>query len=245
MLEFLPPNGLIKSGTRESEMSKKGKEKNQPYNVYFISDLHIGHKNILKHSPKRIEVMELVDEDDVEGHDRWIVEMWNNTVQRGDHVYVLGDFIMTNRNSAVRILHNLKKKGCHIHLIVGNHDKSTYKLDNMFESIDLIKVVDFKKTIFPFLDEDFTCVMCHYPMKSWPRKCHGSVNLFGHIHDNSPWVDTETDDLCLNVGLDTPLSSYQLISLKEVYDWYKNKLNGLSPTEYIKKVTKENSKFIR
>ncbi len=213
--------------------------------IWFTADLHICHKNILKHQSKRVKAMNLENDEDIINHDKYIKDMWLSMVKRGDHVYVLGDMIMANRDTAVRVLHALKSKGCHIHLIVGNHDKSTQNLTNMFNSIDLIKVVDFKKTVFPFLDEDFTCVLCHYPMKSWPRKCHGAVNLFGHIHDNSPWVDTETDDLCLNVGLDTPFADYKLISLEQIYEWYKKKLNGLSPTDYIEKCSKENPKFIR
>lgn len=215
------------------------------YNVYFISDLHIGHKNILRHSKHRIDAMGLKDENDIKGHDDWIVKMWLNTVKRGDHVYVLGDFIMHKRDLAEAFLHRLKSNGCHIHLIVGNHDASTEKLVNMYDTIDLIRVVNFKKTVFPFLDDTFTCVLCHYPMKSWPQKPHGAVNLFGHIHDNAPFVDTETDDLCLNVGLDSPFSNYQLIPLQKVYEWYKEKLQGLSPKAYIEKVTKENPRFIR
>lgn len=216
-----------------------------PYNVWFTADLHFCHKNILKHQKKRIEAMNLESDEDIIGHDKFIRNMWLSKVKRGDHVFVLGDLIMSNRDTAVRILHSLKQNGCHIHLIVGNHDKATQNLTNMFNSIDLIKVVDFKKSVFPFLDEDFTCVLCHYPMKSWPRKCHGAVNLFGHIHDNSPWVDTETDDLCLNVGIDTPFANYQLISLEQVYEWYKKKLNGLSAVDYIENCSKNNSKFIR
>ena len=40
--------------------------KNKNYDVWFISDLHIAHKNILRHQPKRIEAMSLKDEDDIE-----------------------------------------------------------------------------------------------------------------------------------------------------------------------------------
>lgn len=218
-----------------------------PYDVWFVSDLHIHHANILRHQKERIKAMGLKDENDIEGHDKWIVNMWNSTVKRGDHVYVLGDFIMSNRDSSVRILHTLKSKGCHIHLIVGNHDKSTQKLENMFESIDLIKVVDFKKTVFPFLDNDFAVVMCHYPMVTWPRKCFGALHLFGHIHANSPHIDEGVNegDLMLNVGLDTKLANYNLINLKTIYDWWKNKLNGMKPEDYINKISKENPKFIR
>lgn len=214
------------------------------YNVFMTSDLHVGHKNILRHSPNRIEAMGLSGPDDVKGHDEWIKRMWLDTVKRGDHVYVLGDFIMSGSDYTNRYLHAIKSTGCHIHLIVGNHDKSTQNLTNMFNSIDLIKVVDFKKTAFPFLEEDFPCVLCHYPMKSWPRKCHGSMNLYGHVHNNSPWID-EGDDLCLNVGLDSPFANHNLIPLEKIYEYYKNKLGGLKPEKFIKKITQENSTFIR
>ena len=215
-------------------------------NVWFTADLHFRHKNILRHQSNRMLAMGLADENDIEKHDQYLFDMWCSMVKRGDHVYVLGDFILSNKQDALTLLHRLKQKtGCKIHLIVGNHDKATKGFANMFQSIDLIKVVDFKKSAFPFLDEDFTCVLCHYPLKSWPRKCFGAVNLFGHIHNNAPWVDTETDDLCLNVGVDTPFANYKLVSLEQVYEWYKKKLNGLSPKEYIEKISESNPYLIR
>ena len=69
------------------------KEQKAPYDVWVISDLHLQHKNILRHQPKRIEVMSLKDDDDIETHDKWIIDMWLKTVKRKDHVYVLGDMI--------------------------------------------------------------------------------------------------------------------------------------------------------
>ena len=222
-------------------------EQKAPYDVWVISDLHLQHKNILRHQPKRIEVMSLKDDDDIETHDKWIIDMWLKTVKRNDHVYVLGDMILSSQQNSLYILHKLKSTGCKIHLIIGNHDKSTQKLPTMFETIDLIKVVDFKKSVFPFLDEDLPVVMCHYPMATWPRKACGAMHLFGHIHANAPHINfgiTE-GDLMLNVGLDAPMANYGLINLKDIYKWYKSKLNGLTPREYIEKVTKENPSFVR
>ena len=215
------------------------------YNVWFIADLHITHKNILKYSKGRIEAMGLTDENDIEKHDQYIIDMWLSQTKRGDVIYVLGDFIMGRKEQAKKILHKLKSNGCKIHLIQGNHDKSTRKLTNMYESVDLIKVVTFPKRIYEFLDQDFEVVMCHYPMKSWQDKCKGAFHLYGHIHDNSPWVDTETDDLCLNVGYDNPLSGYTLFSLEQVYNIYKEKLRGMKPKEYSDEICKTNHKYIR
>ena len=36
------------------------------YNVYFISDLHISHKNILYHSPNRVKAFNLENNEDIE-----------------------------------------------------------------------------------------------------------------------------------------------------------------------------------
>ena len=214
-------------------------------NVFFIADLHIGHKNILHHQSQRIQSMGLDNEEDIEKHDKYIIDMWHSMVKRGDIVYVLGDFIMKNQQESLKILHELKKNGAKIHLIVGNHDKSIDKMHNMFESISLIKNVTFKKEQFECLEDDFQVILCHYPMKSWANKCRGSMNIYGHIHDNAPWCDTETEDLCLNVGLDNPMCGYKLFTLEQVYEYYKTKLNGIRPKDYSNEMTKINKKYIR
>lgn len=215
------------------------------YNVFFIADLHICHKNILHHSKERISAMGLKDNTDIDGHDEYIIKLFHNQVKRGDHVYILGDFILSNQETSKKIIQRIKSKGCKLHLIIGNHDKSTERFYNDFESIEYIKVANFKKTAFPFIEEDnFQIVMCHYPMKSWFNKCRGSLMMSGHTHWNSPW-EMDSDDLSLNVGFDNPMCNYQLFTLEQVYKYYKNKLNGLSPIEYIEKVSKENKYFIR
>lgn len=219
-------------------------EKTQ-YNVFFIADLHISHKNILHHSKERIDAMELKDNTDIEGHDEYIIKLFHNQVKRGDHVYILGDFILSNQENSKKIIQRIKSKGCKLHLIIGNHDKSTERFYNDFESIEHIKVANFKKTAFPFIEEDnFQIVMCHYPMKSWFNKCRGALHLYGHVHWNSPWID-ESNDLTLNVGFDSPLCGYQLFTLEQVYNYYKTKLNGLSPKEYSDKISEIDKTYIR
>lgn len=216
-----------------------------PYNVWFIADLHIKHKNILRHQPNRIEKMNLENEEDIINHDKYIIDMWLRKTKRHDHIYVLGDFIMSDQTTALYILNRLKSNGCNIHLIVGNHDKSTQKMFNMFESIELIKSVIFKSSVFPFLKEDIQVVMCHYPMKSWPNKCRGSLMLHGHTHDNSPWEHEGSDDLQINVGFDCPIANYELISLEQIYSIYQEKLQGFTPKTYSDEMCKVNPRYIR
>lgn len=217
------------------------------HNVWFISDLHIRHKNILKHQPNRIGVMKLENENDIDAHDNYIIDLWKKTIKRGDIVYVIGDFILTNKAETEKLIHKLKSNGCKIHLVVGNHDASSKKLPNLFESVKEINVTTFKKSMYDFLDEDLTITMCHYPMVTWPHKPYGALHLFGHIHNNSPKINFGlTDgDLAVNVGFDATMANYNFINLKDLYKWYRDKLNGMSVDEYINKFSKENADFIR
>ena len=55
--------------------------------IYFTSDLHFGHTNILKHSPKR----PFSDTVDIATHDEWLLDLWRSTVDKRDTIYILGD----------------------------------------------------------------------------------------------------------------------------------------------------------
>ena len=220
------------------------KQEPKPYNVYFIADTHIGHKNILFYQPNRVKDLNLKSAYDVEGMNEYIYKMWDDTVKRGGHVYLLGDVFLGERIGAWKCIQRLKKKGANIHLIVGNHDKNIPKFNNQFASIDYIKTVTFKKTVFPFLDEDFRVCLCHYPMVSWPDKCRGAALIYGHVHSNCPFLDEETDDLMVNAGFDAPLAHYKLISLEQVWRYFKNKRGDLSALKYVNKIREENPKFI-
>lgn len=222
----------------------KGKEKPQSYNVYFISDMHCCHKNILQYQPNRIEAMQLQNNEDVDGMNKYIYKMWNNTVKRGDHVYLLGDFCVGSTDDVKRCVYKLKEKGVSLHAIVGNHDRHMSQVFNQFASIDYIKTVTFKKSVFTFMDEDFRVCLCHYPMLSWPDKSRGSALIYGHIHSRYPFLDKETPDLMVNAGLDAPLSNYQLISLEKVWKYFKDKRGDMTASEYVAYEKKTYDKFI-
>lgn len=217
-------------------------EENCKRNVWFTADLHLGHLNILKYEKHRIEDMGLKDENDIKGHDEFIIEMINSLTNRGDHLYMLGDFCLSGHDYKKKCIDRLKSNGLKIHLIVGNHDNGYKSMTNYYESVDLIKIVNFSKEEFSFLDEDFRVCMCHYPMLSWSGKSHGVMHLFGHTHSGFLESD-DNPNLCMNVGLDNPKAACQLLSLQQVYLEYKHKLNGKSLKEYFSELEK-NPKFI-
>lgn len=136
--------------------------------IYFTSDQHWGHANIIK----------LCDRPFVSQHamDDYMIQAWNDTVSDDDTVYHLGDFGFKASVSYLEgIMMRLNGK---IILIRGNHDKNTLKANNRnprFVSVhDRLEIdVDGKHI-----------VLDHYPMLEWPGSNRGAWQLFGHTHGN-------------------------------------------------------------
>ena len=93
--------------------------------IYFTADLHFGHPNILKHSPKR----PYSDTVDIVAHDAWLLDLWCNTVDKRDTIYILGDLTkqMTGMMAApiligtdsficvVVVIYNLQERRLYLH----------------------------------------------------------------------------------------------------------------------------------
>lgn len=155
---------------------------------YYISDLHLGHYNIIRLCSRPFLSVEEMDET--------IINNWNKVVKDTDNVYIGGDFCYKSCKDPVEYL---KRLNGHKHLIVGNHDKSLLKnpaARRYFESI---------KDIMNITDGDKRIVLCHYPMVEWDGFFRNSIHLFGHIHNNT---SNATYDIvknipnCYNIGAD-------------------------------------------
>ena len=79
--------------------------------IYYTSDLHFGHANVIKFDERPFA--------DVEEMDRVLIECWNKKVQDDDTVYIVGDICYRSRYTADWYLKQLKG---HKILILGNHD---------------------------------------------------------------------------------------------------------------------------
>lgn len=124
--------------------------------IYFISDLHLGHKNILKFSPSRGGTC-------MKSHAEWLVDQWNTVVLKRDIVYVLGDVCFDKK-----YLHYLKQMNGQKNLILGNHDE--FNLDiykNYFNNIH-----GFKRYKGYWLS--------HAPIHT--EELRGFDNIHGHVH---------------------------------------------------------------
>lgn len=190
--------------------------------IWFTADTHFGHRNVLKYCSGRSEVGGYAL-DDIEAHDRWLMDVWNRTVSKKDTVYIIGDFTFLTKEQARKLLCKLNGNK---NLIIGNHDSSSLHLDGYLKMIQHINVRVFKKKVFPFLEEDFQVFMCHYPMITWASKHYGCVELHGHCHGRLDDYNEESTDLRVDVGLDGRLANYGLVDLETVYGYFKEKAGG-------------------
>ena len=179
--------------------------------IYFTADLHFGHPNILKHSPKR----PFSDTVDIVAHDAWLLDLWQSTVAKRDTVYILGDLTFLKSEEARRLLEKLPGKKF---LIEGNHDGSIRAYHNYFKEVYQIKEMRFKSTVAPFLKEDFSVVMCHYPMVTWNQKPRGSVMLHGHSHGKLDEYNAQSMDLRFDVGINGGLANLHFLTLEDIYN---------------------------
>jgi len=180
--------------------------------IYFTADTHFFHANILKHCPER----PYFGTDEGVLHDEWLVDLWNKTIQKKDIVYIVGDFAFGNKEKVMKLLGRLYGQK---HLIIGNHDASSSKLTNYFESMQQIKDLNFKASVYPFLEKDFSIALCHYPLVSWSRKNYGACMVHGHCHGRIDEYNDRTGDLRVDVGIDGTLAQQceGFISLENLY----------------------------
>ena len=201
-------------------------KRNQPQ-VFFCSDLHIGHKNILKHCPGRLDAMRrwawrndiefpTDEKDQLDLMERWIIDVWNSTVSKKDSVYILGDFSFKPAKENEKLLSKLHGKK---YLILGNHDGNVDSLSNYFQYIK--QIAEYKAK--GYLDGTNTVCfeLCHFPMRSWNRMQHGTLHLHGHCHDRLSKENFINGLLRVDVGWDSILAGYGLVSVSQIIDFFR------------------------
>ena len=66
----------------------------------FISDLHFGHKNIIRFDNRPFQSVEEMDET--------LITNWNNKINKNDTAYILGDISWYPKDKTAEILSTLK-----------------------------------------------------------------------------------------------------------------------------------------
>ena len=180
--------------------------------VYFTSDTHFNHRNILEIGTGR-------PFKSIEEHDEQLIKNWNRVVRPSDEVYHLGDFAW--QASPTRIKEIVSQLNGIKHLIVGNHDKmKMHQHCNVWDSVDIYKEIKLDK---------HKIILFHYPIADFSGMYYHSVHLYGHVHDNKSLMDNldRSRFLAYNVGCDlhnyTPVSWNQIkkdLDLDENCEYY-------------------------
>jgi len=160
-------------------------------NVWFWSDLHFGHKNIIKYAGRPFPNVDLMN--------KCLIGNYINVVQPDDIVFWLGDITFGNVQGINEILNQLP--GWKIH-IIGNHDMdSKGKLNNLkFDeqySCLVIDVID--------AEREYQLLLTHYPLDIVPQPC---LNIHGHIHQHTL--------MPYNINVSVEQTNYTPMHMKEV-----------------------------
>jgi len=169
--------------------------------IWFTTDTHFGHANIIRHCRRPFA--------SVEEMDATLLRNINDRVKPGDTLYHLGDFAFrTGRPDAYRE----KIKCRRLILIMGNHDPHTAagypKADfaALFSEVHLLLRVK-----LPVAGKPQLIVLCHYAMRIWDRAHYGAWHLFGHSHGTLP---DDPNARSWDVGVDT--NDFKPLSLDDI-----------------------------
>ena len=145
--------------------------------IWFCSDHHMMHKNILNFKTNEGKPLRPKGDGlfkDIDEHDQYIIDRHNSVVKDGDKVYFLGDFCMSDK--ALKLVSLFKGNKV---LIDGNHDifKTHMYQKAGFRERYGVRVFTPKEMGGHFL------VASHVPLHPATLYRWG-VNIHGHTHSN-------------------------------------------------------------
>jgi|SRR6476620_5889714 len=163
--------------------------------LFFTSDTHFGHNNIIKYSNRPFKSTEEMDEA--------IIRNWNGVVKPNDEIWHLGDFAFATGNRIESILKRLNGRK---HFIWGNHDQTFKKEKNLLSYFESVR--DYKEINY----NNQKIVLIHYPLLTWNKGHRGAWHLHGHCHGSVNYLNEKTTRI--DVGVDN--FNYTPVSFEEV-----------------------------
>lgn len=194
--------------------------------IFFSSDSHYYHQNVIKYCARPHLTVEEMNED--------MIAKWNNIVKPEDTAYVLGDFSLAFRPVEA---FSFRLNGTR-YLVPGNHDflHSYHKKSRTPENQEkwIQKYKDYGWNVLPEqttldLEGLGTVNLCHHPYateyelkegdkyKNWRPVDDGKILLCGHVHEKWQTRKSPAGTLMINVGVDVngfvPVSLEQIIAI--------------------------------
>lgn len=174
--------------------------------IYFTSDNHFYHENVLKYSERPWANNAEMN--------TGMRKLWNQTVTPQDTVWLLGDVGFAKLSTMIELLESLNGKK---HLVYGNHDKVLRKGSKellergVFQSMQDYKELKHGGRLY---------VLCHFAMRTWNKAQYDSVHLFGHTHGylkpRGRSVDVGIDDKNIT-------TEYRPVSILEVDEFMRDR----------------------
>lgn len=145
---------------------------------YYISDLHILHKNVCgegnNFDNRPFETMkEMMDN---------IKQKWNQKITNADDVYILGDMCWKENEEAIQFVSTLKGKK---HLVLGNHDRAK---DKRYAQL-FVEIIPYKEVKEFINEKQYRFILQHYPIMFWNHQHHlkedevVNFHFYGHLHN--------------------------------------------------------------
>jgi len=194
--------------------------KHETQNIFFIGDLHLGHKNVLKYDNRPFKD---INEMQVE-----LIKNWNSVVGENDIVYYLGDLSFGSDSLVKWFISSINGE---INFIIGNHDK----IRDIRKFGRFANIYEYGTEIFVKDDDDNNkssrnsdgyqqIVLLHYPLLSWNRAHYGSWHLHAHSHGK---LMQEMPDYYNRKVMDVGCSciDYTPISYQEVKKTMSNRIS--------------------
>lgn len=200
------------------ELNKKQFKWESGEHIFFTSDTHWFHKNIIEFCKRPYSSVEEMNEE--------LIKNWNSVVGEDDIVFHLGDFCFGGTQKWEEVLKQLNGK---IYLILGNHDEKnlTSTIESYFENIA------YKMHIYI---EDKSIYLNHCPERCFAGAWRGenaTWQIYGHVHSSERCKEgldvrrlTDMFPTQYDVGVDnnnfTPISFNKL---KEIIEKQQESLN--------------------
>lgn len=175
--------------------------------IFFTSDLHFGHKNIIRFCNRPWK--------DTDEMDEALIENWNSVVKEDDIVFDLGDFAFAPNSKWKEILSKLNG---HHYLVLGNHDITRWPGDNIMKLFERVEQQMVLK-----IDNRFV-YLNHYPYLCYGGSWRGPENavyaFHGHVHSGPSSSGKDCDRLVhlfpyqYDVGVDN--NNYHPVPWEEV-----------------------------
>lgn len=195
--------------------------------VFFTSDWHLGHANVIKFDNRPF--------DDVHHMTRVLVNNFNSTVPPDGITYFLGDMGLCGTDEMSKVIKGLN--GTKI-LILGNHDKGSNSMYNAGFDVVLygatLFVAGHKVTLSHcplqgIRREDTADMKNSNPNENWHGESrhdrfstpsYGQFHIHGHIHSPNGGKSVKILDKQMDVGV--AANNYRPVSISVIESWIAN-----------------------